>query len=90
MGFQSWSSCNTVFPEVPAWLSVFWNLWLCVTGGGGVEAAAGAASTASALSTWDALANTLPADIPTQPTMLQGGNLREYQMQVGDRGGVRM
>lgn len=43
----------------------------------------GAGSSKGALSTWDALASTLPADIPAQPEMLQGGSLREYQMQVG-------
>jgi hypothetical protein len=50
----------------------------------GGEGEAGS-SKGGVLSTWDALASTLPADIPNQPSMLQGGTLREYQMQV--RGG---
>lgn len=32
---------------------------------------------------WIKLAAQLPADIPEQPTMVKGGTLREYQMQVG-------
>jgi hypothetical protein len=42
----------------------------------------GAGSSKGVLSTWDALASTLPADIPAQPQLLKGGSLREYQMQV--------
>lgn len=38
----------------------------------------------SSLSRWDDLASALPADILLQPKMLEGGNLREYQMQVSE------
>jgi hypothetical protein len=31
---------------------------------------------------WVKLAAQLPADIPQQPSMVKGGQLREYQMQV--------
>lgn len=49
------------------------------------HAAGGASSSntnSGSLADWDSLAASLPADIPVQPKMLQGGNLREYQMQV--------
>lgn len=56
----------------------------------GVDAAGTGCGSSSGggLSTWDALAATLPADIPSQPKMLQGGSLREYQLQV--RGGCSL
>jgi hypothetical protein len=31
---------------------------------------------------WSRLAAAIPADIPEQPALLTGGQLREYQMQV--------
>lgn len=54
---------------------------VCLAPLAGGEGDAGS-SKSGVLSTWDALASTLPADIPSQPSMLQRGTLREYQMQV--------
>jgi len=54
--------------------------------GGASEAPEGGGGGA-VLSSWDSLAATLPADIPQQPKMLQGGTLRDYQMQVWWVGG---
>jgi hypothetical protein len=47
-----------------------------------IRAGDDAGSGKGVLATWDALASTLPADIPDQPSMLEGGTLRDYQMQV--------
>lgn len=54
---------------------------------GGSAAAAAMSSAAGGVldssSAWSRLAAQLPAHIATQPKMLTGGELREYQMQVG-------
>ena len=33
-------------------------------------------------SAWNRLSDSLRADIPAQPAMLQGGQLRDYQLEV--------
>lgn len=66
---------------------VLWSSNTCVGDAMGL-AGDGAGSSKGALSTWDALASSLPADIPEQPQMLQGGSLREYQMQVRQGAGL--
>lgn len=53
-------------------------------GGGAAaeEAGSGGDEGGSAAEAWGALASRLPAEIEEQPTLLEGGSLRSYQMQV--------
>jgi hypothetical protein len=76
--FSCWSDSSTTNQAEPV---NDLSGWVCGAAAAGGEGSSSGSSKA-VLSSWDSLASTLPADISSQPEMLQGGSLREYQLQV--------
>jgi hypothetical protein len=78
-GLEVQAACAKQTTDFAGWCGCF---VMAAAGGEGSSSANSSGSSKAVLSSWDSLASTLPADISSQPEMLQGGSLREYQMQV--------